>query len=105
MPNNSWMCGSIDTDQVQYVASDLDLHCLPRCVCSNTLSYYGIVITKAEAFAMSTHKVDFVAKLKVKFNVCNIYPGCLVSATHFLSLFPHCELSHFSPSIYRQWVL
>ena len=22
----------------------------------------------------------------------------------FLSLFPHCELSHFSPSIYRQWV-
>ena len=23
---------------------------------------------------------------------------------HFLSLFPHCELSHFSPSIYRQWV-
>ena len=24
---------------------------------------------------------------------------------HFLSLFPHCELSHFSPSVYRQWVL
>ena len=23
----------------------------------------------------------------------------------FFSLFPHCELSHFSPSIYRQWVL
>ena len=22
----------------------------------------------------------------------------------FLSLFPHCELSHFSPSVYRQWV-
>ena len=23
---------------------------------------------------------------------------------HFLSLFPNCELSHFSPSIYRHWV-
>ena len=23
----------------------------------------------------------------------------------FFSLFPHCELRHFSPSIYRQWVL
>ena len=23
---------------------------------------------------------------------------------HFLSLFPHCECSHFSTSIYRQWV-
>ena len=23
---------------------------------------------------------------------------------YFLSLFPHCELSHFSPSICRQWV-
>ena len=23
---------------------------------------------------------------------------------HFLSLFPHCELSHFSPSVYRRWV-
>ena len=22
----------------------------------------------------------------------------------FLSLFPHCELSHFSPLVYRQWV-
>ena len=63
----------------------------------------------------------------------NIYPGCLVSATpltvlyrsswnfagvflmvcrcacgldidYFLSLFPLCELSHFSTSVYRQWV-
>ena len=28
--------------------------------------------------------------------------GIIVST--FLSLFPHCELSHFSTSIYRQWV-
>ena len=33
----------------------------------------------------------------------NIYPGCLVSATVF-KLFPLCELSHFSTSVYRQWV-
>ena len=25
-------------------------------------------------------------------------------AKTFLSLFPHCELTHFSPSIYRKWV-
>ena len=75
VPNKSWMIGSIDSDQVQHVASDLGQHCFPRCVCSNILSYYGISLTKAEAVAMGTNKVDFVAKLaklKTKFNVCNL---------------------------------
>ena len=27
-----------------------------------------------------------------------------VTVRFFFPLFPHCELSHFSPSIYRQWV-
>ena len=30
--------------------------------------------------------------------------GLGITVRTFLSLFPHCELSHFSPSIYRQWV-
>ena len=30
--------------------------------------------------------------------------GLDINVTSFLSLFLYCELSHFSPSIYRQWV-
>ena len=30
--------------------------------------------------------------------------GLNIIVRSFLSLLPHCELSHFSPSIYRQWV-
>ena len=36
--------------------------------------------------------------------VCGCAYGLGIIVRTFLSLFPHCELSHFSPSIYRQWV-
>ena len=36
------MANSEDTDQTpRSAASDLDLHCLPLPICSNTLGYYG----------------------------------------------------------------
>ena len=69
---------------------------------SSSVYIYSQCLVSATSYSFVTTLLKLFMCFLLGMSICMWFGyNCLII---FLSLFPHCELSYFSPSIYRKWV-